>query len=372
MTHRHVAVALAASLLASGVLGCSEASDSVARRTGLDPQTPATQTPVATREPGNQHRVFDSLGPPRLLGDSTSFARITSITHLDDRLLVTDRQTSPHLALVDLRTGEVVARAGRHGEGPSEFQDASDAVEDFRTPSRNDAWIYDGPTRRVTHVIVPASGDTMVLASPVRLRVDLPLERPVPLDSTWLSNGRFAELTLVEFRPDGTIVDEIAGRPPWQKADLGSYVGRRLLNRTFMDIHPRRSRVALVHQFDSRLAIFSTDGRYLVEARGPVKTSVSYRIVGDRFRWNDDNEMAYWGVDATDDLVFALFCGCTLESRRRPRELHVFTWDGRLEAVVPLGHGVLAIEVSRDGSTLWGAIETPYPLIAEWELPRLD
>lgn len=367
---RHGVKAVAAIVLSGLAIGCAD--DDRARRPEAAPQR--RQDAVTETAPSpDSFRRLDTLTARRFLGDTTTFARVTAILPLDGHLLVADRQLSPHLVLLDRVSGAVVARGGRHGEGPREFLDGSDLVGNLRTKTRDDAWVFDARTRRMTLVQLVADRDSLeVDPNPVQLKGALPLETSVPLDSTWLANGRFADITLVEFLPDGTVLDTIPGNPPWTRDEISDYTGRRLLNRAFTDIRPDGSKVALAYQFENRISIFSTDGRYLVEARGPVETEASFRVAGGRFHWEDENEMAYWAVDATEDLVFALFCGCTDASRGRPQEVHVFTWSGQLKAVVPLSHEVIAFGVSRDASTLWGAVETPYPFVAEWKLPPLE
>lgn len=75
---------------------------------------------------------------------------------------------------------------------------------------------------------------------------------------------------------------------------------------------------------------------------------------------------------ATERFVYALYCGCD-PRRGRDHEkdyvIRVYDWRGNHVVDDKLDRYVGAIAVSPDDSILYGAIEDPAPMVAEWILP---
>lgn len=308
----------------------------------------------------------DTLALERTFGDSLSFARISGLAVVGDRLLATDRMMSEHVAVVDLRSGEVERHFGRHGEGPGEFRDPAWA---FAAPGpAPEAWVYDFQNRRFARIRLDAEPGSEVREE-VRLNVDASLESPVWTRDGIISNGVFPDYTFLVLSRTGTPRARLAAEPPFTERHVPDWNGRRLLNRSFMAVDGAAERIALAYQFAPRIDFFTIDGARYGSVEGPRRTTPRWRMRDGRFTWEDANEMAYWSVRATDRYVYALFCGCRLDEQRLPDRVHVFRWNGDLVGELALDRPVMALAVSADDERLYGAIEEPYPTIGEWTLP---
>ena len=186
----------------------------------------------------------------------------------------------------------------------------------------------------------------------------------------YFANGLFPDFTLLVTDTLGQPQSRIVADPPFTPRDAPDMNGRRLLNRNFMAANPGDGRFVLAYQFRSRLDFFTPDGERYGRISGPRATRPSFGMRNGRFAWNDDNEMAFQGVAASRNYVYALFCGCSIEEQRTSSVVQVFRWNGDFVAELQLDRPVLEIAVDED-RTLYGAAEEPYPGVAEWALPPL-
>ncbi len=308
------------------------------------------------------------LGPPRTFGDSVAFAQITSVREVGDYLLVTDRYSSPHNAVVDVRSGDILGRFGRDGQGPGEFRDASWSLP--LTTHSGMAWLYDFKNHRLSLVSLHAPDHGRVVRE-LALAGTGDLERPIQVGDRIISNGLFANHTLALFDTMGRLVSRIAVTPPFTKGDISHGTGRFMLNRNFLAAHPRKDRIALAYQFDNRLDILTATGSLLRSVRGPVRVTPRFHVKGDRFFWEDGNEMAYADVDASNQYVYALFCGCRLGQEQPSSRVHVFRWDGDYVGEILLDRVVRTINVTPNDTLLYGAVDDPYPQVSQWRLPAV-
>lgn len=197
------------------------------------------------------------------------------------------------------------------------------------------------------------------------------LFQPVVLRDRFVSNGYFPRHTL-------TVVDTltriqrhlVGGRLPVDDS-LNNLVFRVRVNRNRAAVDPSHRRLVLAYQAINRLDIYDSVPALRGSIAGPRKVAMSFSRVDSRrgpaFTWTESNERAYVGVDASQDHIFALFCGkCGPELARI---VHVFTWEGRFIREFVLDQGVLGIAVSPDGTTLFGATEEPFPAVVLWNLP---
>jgi hypothetical protein len=304
----------------------------------------------------------DTLRQVREFGDSLSFARISGIHNLGDRLLVMDQLLNHHLVLIDLANGDL-KYFGRHGEGPGEFRTPTSMSASV---ARDQMWLYDFQNRRFSLFDLRA-------AEPILLRTmqgatsTTPLEALVGEPIIFNTLSASSVLALAD-REAPTRIQPLDLGLPFDSATTPNHTARRLVNRTFLAQAPEADRVALVYQFTNRIDIISRDARHLLTVYGPREGRASYRIEGDRFFWNDDNVMVYRGVAATGSYLYLLYCGCELRSEEGPSVVHVFDWDGRFQREVALGHAVSAITVSADDRSLFGAVESEAPFVVEWSL----
>lgn len=318
---------------------------------------------------GSGTEPADTLVLNRLFGDSVAFASISSIQPIGQQLLVTDRLMSKHLALIDLHTGSVLARAGSHGQGPNEFRDPGAFIVESVSPPR--AWVYDFQNRRLSLLSADTRRGLMIEESrPFNAGVSI--EQPFRIGDTYIANGLFPDYTLLVVDSTGNPMRRIVADQPFPARTMPHAIGRRLLNRSYLTAHPDGQRLALAYQWASRIDFFTTDGRHLGSVQGPRTTAAKYRISSDdRFLWDPQGQMAYTGIQATDRYVYAMFCGCREADDRdqRSQRVHVFRWNGDFVSEIQLDRRVTAFAVSPDDAVLYGSITEPHPAVGEWRLP---
>lgn len=318
------------------------------------------------RVPGLSGAPRDTLRQVRSFGDTSGFAIPTAVHRVGDLLIVTDRFMDPHVSVFNAVTGQLVRRGGRNGKGPGEYLDPSWLIRENGGSDR--VWVYDFGNRRFS-LLQPRGRD--LVSREVPLDAGVSLSSPVWNGSGVISNGLFPEYTLVSLDSGGRVRRRIAADPPFPARVMAHPAGRRQMNRSFMAVNPSRTRLALSYQWKSRLDFFTIDGDRIGSVAGPRQTTATFRVTGDRFFWgrDDENEMAYWQMDATDRYVYALFCGCKPGMGSLPAMLHVYDWDGNFVAEFAFDQEVTSLDVSDDDQVIYATHEQPYPGVGEWRLP---
>lgn len=329
-------------------------------------ESPSVRFSGSVRSLGADERPVDTLTMTRHLGDTLSFGLITAVHPVGKYLVAVDRFTSPHILVLDREHGELRGRFGRDGEGPGEFRDPSGIfVVDHES---REFWIYDFSNGRATLVRLDPLGEAQVQRH-LRLQADHSLETPAWVGDGIVATGLFPDFALLVMDKSGVPRRRVGSDLP--HAQLASLQGGLQANRSFMAVSPKRDRLALAYQFASRIDFFTPIPERYGMVQGPRATQLRYRAVGNRLRWEDDNEVAYWGADATDDYVFFGFCGCPVRNGDElPDRLHVFRWNGDFVAEIALDRPLMAFSVAPDGTRLYGAFVEPYPGLGEWRLPE--
>lgn len=311
-----------------------------------------------------------TIEPQRLLGDSATFGEINGLAAAGRYLLVIDRLADPHLVVLDLGTGQVVNRLVRHGRGPGEATQPATAQVIATDPP--DAWIYDFGTRRLLLMRLTSPREE-ALFDELRLDVDVSLLEPNWVGGRLVANGLFVDQRLLVLDRLGRGQYSLELPPAFDAEAMPHPTGRRLMNRSFLVVSPARNRMAIVYQFGNRLDLLHSNGARLGSVDGPRATELKYRLEGDRFFWENGNQVAYSGAVATDRYLYALFSGNRLgDVEEQPSRLHVFEWNGDFVAEVALGGPhVRSIAVTPDDRRLYGGLEVPYPVVGEWDLSPL-
>lgn len=355
--------------------------DDGGRRTANDPAVRASAVPVRAASPADEARRFtgrvprlrgtprpaDTLRMVRAYGDTSMFGSPTAVRRAGEMLVVADRFMDPHLSVFDAASGRLVQRIGRHGKGPREMQDPLWFQPDSADPAR--AWVYDFAARRFS-LLDPANERRPVVRE-VSLDAGVSLMNPVWNGDRIIANGLLPDYTLLVVDGDGRPVERLAADPPFTERQMPHATGRRLLNRSFLAANPSRTRLALAYQWKSRIDFFTVGGERVGSIPGPRQTRPVFHVANNRFFWgpDDENEMAYWAVDATDRYVYALFCGCLAGKGHMPALLHVFDWSGNFVAEIALDRQLTSLDVSDDDRVLYATFEAPHPGVGEWTLP---
>lgn len=316
--------------------------------------------------------VSDTLTDETWLVPDVLFGRITSVRIYGDTLLVTDRLGDSLIVSVDIATNAVIARFGRHGDGPNEYRDARWVT---RNPADSSTWIYDYQNRRMTRLGSLAGHDAAEREQMVFSTVVSPMQ-PVWTATGLLSNGYFSDDVLLRMDHTGAGIAWTGAAAPSTPA-IEPLAGVRLrLNRTRMARHPSEPRAAVAYQAHNRLDLLHLDSRRATVVKGPFDVDARYVTAraddgGAQFGWADGFEQAYVAVDASNEHVYALFCGVCMDRSELPRRVHVFDWSGQFVRELVLTRGVSVLAVSEDDSVLVGATNTnehKYPGVYAWML----
>jgi hypothetical protein len=200
--------------------------------------------------------------------------------------------------------------------------------------------------------------------------------QPVWTADGFLTNGYFSDDVLLRMDHAGTGVAWTGAAAPSTPATEPLAGVRLRLNRTRIARHPSEPRAVVAYQAHNRLDWLRLDSGKATVARGPFDVASTYVISrsdggGAQFRWADGFEQAYVAVDASNEHVYALFCGLCMDRRELPRRVHVFDWSGQFIRELVLTRGVSALAVSEDDSVLVGATDTNehrYPGVYAWKL----
>jgi hypothetical protein len=311
----------------------------------------------------------DTLRPGRVFGDSLSFARVTSMQVVGTNLYVTDRQMDPHVLVFHYPSRRLVGRLGRHGSGPGEFQDPIVSGVDVINTQR--VWLYDFQLRKLS-LVDPERPPRNAIVEERPLNLGVSLLQPRVVGDRVVSNGLFFDKTLVTVDArTGRLLDSTILERAFPQERLQNRTGQRLTGVTKLVASPDGRRLVLAYQFANRLDFVDSAGRRYAQGSGPRRVTARFHVEGDRFFWDEGTEMAYVGAAATQDWVFALFCGrCAVDSSY-PSLIHVFTWGGVFVGELTVTPGVLEIAVSPSGRSLLAFAEMAAgPQVAEYALPR--
>lgn len=332
---------------------------------------------VEVRESSSVRR--DSLRLIRTLGGSDSFGRIAGIFDPGGSyLLVADALMDPHIAVLDRDDGTVVSRFGRQGDGPGEFRSPAEFFGsgwDARDP-----WILDFSRAQISRVQVGGEGEGQVVEE-VRLGVDGQIESPAWVGDTLVATSLTNDATLVFLSRQGEALSAVWVEEPFDEAAMPHSVGRYMLNRATMGVHPTGDRIALGYYSSTAFVILDRHGRPERTFHGPKSIEPKFHLRDNRFFWDDGSQFAYSQILATDQYVIGLFCPCDMRfpvngvtpPQIMDSELHVFTWEGALVAEYYLPSGLIRpMAIGVDGATIYGSLEDPYPHVLEFELPLQD
>jgi len=311
------------------------------------------------------------LRPAKVLGGKDLFGRILDLAVVGPWIVVVDPLNTSKLCVLDRITGDVVGAAGQEGQGPMEMQYPY-SIDAFDGPSPK-VWVYDFELGRFSSFDLGPQGP-----KPGRtVRIQASLAQPVwTAGNEVLSNGLFPAEVLRHYRVDGATarLDRIAAKSPF--ADVGPEAGIHV-NRTTLALSPERNRIALGFHLSSRIHFYDSSGRLLKSLGGPRPVTPRYRVLWDprnkvkRVVPAPETRFGYLDMAASDDFVFALFSGRSqrqYEDRAAmANEVHVFSWDGDLVAILTLTQEINRLTVDRSDGTLFGSREMPFPAVVQFE-----
>lgn len=298
--------------------------------------------------------------------DTVGLRMVTSMVGTPVGVLIADQLTSPHLALVGLPSDDAPRRFGEHGT--KEKQVLFPRVLDG---GQENGFLIGLDPRKAE--ILEIAINRVAISSTRMVKLSSAFERaPTGIlrqSKGYLFVGDYADHL-------GFVIDTSTNATwwinvgmPFVRKDFERSVHRARMNEHEIAIAPRKRAIAVVYKHANRIDLVEPSHLRGVSVEGPRRPRISYQLNDStgRLRWSEDNQLAYVAVSATDEHVFALYCGCA-DFSRFADEVHVLSWSGSLQEILKLDRPVYNIAVSEDGSRLFAATWTPREGIAEYRL----
>jgi hypothetical protein len=323
------------------------------------------------------------LGPPPIaevalsgapLYDGDLLAMPTQIAVVADRVVLVDGFAENPIHVIDGADGSHVASLGRSGEGPGEFEWPR-AVE--AAPGHDGAfWVFDAALSRLT-LVEPERWAT----EPSSSRVTLPIQAPAQVTNMvrmepdrLLAAGFFGDGRLGHFDGSGSYMGA-SGALPSSVVNAPPEVVQHAY-RGILKPDPARRRLVLANRHAGFLEVFASDGHPTRRIEGPFPFEPTFEVrageKGPSFATGDDLRFGYLDVAPTADRIYALFSGRTRASHPERAvygsTVHVFGWDGELQAVLRLDVDAMAIAVDENHGRLLAIRHLPTPAVVSFGL----
>lgn len=281
--------------------------------------------------------------------------------------------TSGNLLIFDLSTGDFLSSAVNKGEGPLEMNRLRSL--DFK-PNQNSGWLYDSFQRKIQFFEGDALTDKMI-----RLEDSGFIFEAVMTEGDRIVTAGMHEAgRLAIHSPDGKLVQFLGDDPPGDP-EIPNAV-RNHVYQSWLATNSSGNRIVSATWHSDQVDIFDLQGQ-LHLIRGPDFHEPKYSVYGDDDgnSWmglEDETIIAYLSVDATDEFIYALYCGKTLgwsmstgTGTAWGDQVIVFDWNGIPKALMQIEDGALKIGISGDGRDLYAIYYSPTPLILRYELPDI-
>lgn len=362
-------------LVAFIIVACGEAETGVSSATQSRVVQEDSLTPIsenAPQRPSLDKGQVAHLSPIRVLGDTSSFGRVTELAATNSVLVAADAVLPPMLKVVDLESGAVSA-IGRRGEGPEEFQSPRSLY-----PLRSDPptfQVFDYRNQRLSEFRWSRPRGEARFLDHHRFVAGIPIKKIIPVASgeEYVANGLFPDYTLLITDSIGQELRRITTGVPVHTERSSM----REANLRFLASGPQGKRFAVAWQYANRIDLLpSLHGNHYREVKGPRKLNTQYTTEAGDFELGDEGELGYTDIYATSSNVYALFCGCsdseeTSHGKSHLSQIvHVFGWNGTYKGEIEFGREVMQIAVSENDSLLWAATwGSPIPRVVEYVLP---
>lgn len=336
--------------------------------------TMALGSTACSERPGAGDGASIPLASRTLVSD-IPFGEITDLVATDERLYVIDAFTAPGLYVLDRISGEALYTFGAKGEGPGEFRVPISVVDLGSTGEA--VWVFDAATQRVTRVTedmlkgadaVPPQTTQLTGARATFLRAQG--------TGRWLASGDAGAGRLQVFSSDGA-AGGVIGTIPGNTDELATSILQKIHPAVF---RPRSDgSLAVASRRAGRLEILEPSGELRTLAAVPVPFEPVYQLSDDdeplRAVLNSRSRAGYSAVAVSDDRIYALFSGRTVEEMTTRRlhlgnTLHEFDWDGHLLNVWALDREASQIALSPNGTEIYAAAVEPAPAIVIYQLKR--
>lgn len=137
------------------------------------------------------------------------------------------------------------------------------------------------------------------------------------------------------------------------------------------------TRIALATGYSDRVEFYNASGRRIGIADRPFGFEPAFVVTGkgaDQYIASPpDMRDRYVGIRASNSRVYALFSGRRYGDFKArssfARHVHVYSWTGRLLAVLALDSEVLDIAIDPDERWLYAVVHDPLPRVVAYSIP---
>lgn len=286
-----------------------------------------------------------------------------------DRIVLLDMFADSAIVVFDT-AGNLIRRLGARGDGPSEVRNLThvDIPGDTAT-------LWDAGHRRLYRLVL-SEPESELMTVPIPPPSNGVIDRAFARGGGYVGTGLTYEGVYFEWPSADTI-----GRWRAEQSRILRELPemrRFMASAAFSTIKPDRTRLAVGHLDTGELLIVDlNEGVVLFENRvgaWPVEWETIDRGGGNvQHRLAAESLLGYARVKEADQSVAALFVGkprkeAQLQMSFDARDVHIFDWDGNLQAAYRLDRPVTDIEVR--GRKLFGLIAEPIPQLVVWTLPK--
>ncbi|MFV1987798.1 MAG: BF3164 family lipoprotein [Gemmatimonadota bacterium] len=291
-------------------------------------------------------------------------------------LIVTDLVSDVPIHVFDIRRGARTGRYGSRGEGPGQFLRPT---RPFWAPEDSTVWVFDRRLKRMTGVPLSdmlesrAAGATLEPATVLFDPNGGFLSAQAVGDSSWVAVGALPADRFARISNTGEVLETFGDRlgAPDMPATAAAQAYQPVLAPTTVEntIAVAGTVGGFVDFCDLAGSCRSAHVPFPFDPVFELRTSGSQGYVV----FGDDARRAYIDVDATAGHVYALFSGRSFgrynERAAFGRYVHVFDWEGSLEAVWELDRDAIALAISEDTGVLFAAIHEPLPAVVAYQVP---
>lgn len=343
-------------VMAIGILACSGNADG----DGYDPEV-------------NHSRIVTHQLTGEIVNDTSVLALPTGIAVLDEFIVIPDAGADSMFHVLSRPSGEYLGQVGRRGGGPGEFGSAWSL-------DRLDAhtlMVYDFAQRRLT-TMGQRDWTGRAVTEPWQVNIDAPgvLTGVTAVDGRYVAVGMLGESRIAWLNEDAVFETAFGALPAPAGGAPVSVLQHAYQSSAVAS--PNRTHIAVLERHSGFLTVVEPTAERERRIAGPFpfEPVIAVRRRGDYrvFEQDETLRFGYVAGAADDERLYALFSGRLRgafgSDAVQARFIHVFDWNGAVEAVWILDRPVLAIAKGRTENEIFGVQYSPTPSVVRFVMPR--
>lgn len=291
---------------------------------------------------------------------------------IDGDLIISDGAGLPPLHVVDASNGDYTASIGEQGQGPGEYQSVADIL-----PLTDRCFgALDSALRRITRYCREGESEEWRRQDQLSFQIGAPITDAAHLnDGSFAFIGFFREGRLAWYDSAGSYARTTGPTPPGNE-DVPVPV-RQHAYQGFLSHHSETDRLVVGTRHADFIEVYASNGERAALTHGPRQFAPTYdwRMRGDTpsMVQTPDTRFGYVDVEVDNSHIYALYSGENQSEGQglahMGSELFVFDLEGNPISHYDLSHKIIAMEVGNSGSTVYGSVLHPRPLVVQYDLP---